>query len=317
MAGVDTKHRGRRPAAEPAGGRKRKRRRKGNRTLYYILVTIFLLAAGIALSMTVFFKIESVTAVGVDKYPPDEIIAESGILKGDNLFRVNSKAVKEKLLKKYPYIAEVNVHLKLPHTIQLEMSQCAPAGALTSGNELLLITRDGKVLERGLVFIPEDVPIIIGVETGNAKPGDTLGKDVGDETLMKNSSDALLMLDYLFKAVDETEFGEITNVNLTDLYNMKIIYENRLLLNLGTESELPAKLNFLKEMIDNRLPKDAQGLIDASNIERSLIYTEMTIEEAERGQKRGTKIPESSSKSELDEPEPELDKQDPEESSTI
>lgn len=251
------------------------------------------MAAGAALSLTVFFKIESVAAVGSDKYPPDEIVAKSGITVGDNLFRVDSAAVKDKLMAEYPYIEDVYVKRKFPNAVMLEITQYKPEGALSDGGELLLITREGKVLERGILFIPENIPLIKGIDTENAQPGQKLGE---------NSADALLMLDYLFKAVEETDFGEITNVDLTDIYNMKITYENRLLLNLGTESSLAAKLNFLKEMIKNRLPADAQGLIDASNVSRSLIYTEMTIEEAESGKKYTPKKTKPSAQEKQDEP---------------
>lgn len=262
-----------------AGKNKQVRRRKrhgGKKTLHYILITIFLLAAGAALSLTVFFKIESVTAVGADKYPPGEIVAASGISAGDNLFRVDVAAVKDKLMAEFPYIEEVAVRHKLPNAIQLEITQCKPAGVLSDSGEFLVITREGKVLERGLLFIPENVPLIKGIDTENVRPGGELGE---------SAAAALRMLDYLFKAAEETDFGEITNVDLTDIYNMKIIYENRLLLNLGTESALVEKLNFLKEMILNQLPADAEGLINASDISRYLIFTEMTIKEAESGKK--------------------------------
>lgn len=281
----------------------RRKRRRGKKTLYYILILFFLLAAGAALSLTVFFKIESVTAVGVDKYPPDEIVAKSGIAIGDNLFRVDSAAAKDKLLAEFPYIEKISVKHKLPNAIQLEITQYKPEGALIDSGELLLITREGKVLERGVLFIPENIPLIKGIDTENAQPGKTLGD---------NSTDALRMLDYLFKAAAETDFGEITNVDLTDIYNMKIIFENRLLLNLGTESALVAKLNFLKEMIQNRLPADAQGLIDASNVSRSLIYTEMTIEEAESGKKYTPKKARQPAQEKQDEPPEESEKENSE-----
>lgn len=281
MAEVGKISRARRPVPEAAGRRRKKRRKysKANRTLHYMLIVTFLLAAGIILSLTVFFQIESVTAVGTDKYPPDNIVTESGILAGDNMFRVDSASVSARILDKFPYIESVAVRRKLPNIILLELTQCVPAGALVDGEDYLIISRSGKVLERGLVFIPENVPVIKGIKTGGAKPGDILGPD---------AADALKMLDYLFEAIAETNFGEITNVDLTDLYNMKVVYENRLLLNLGTELDLPAKLNFLKEAIANEIPADAQGRMDASNINRSLNYMPMSIEDALAGKKRGS-----------------------------
>lgn len=292
MAGVDSINRGRRPAAGVAKGRRRVKKRKSSHALYYILITVFLLAVGVALSLTVFFKIESVTVVGADKYPPDEMAAESGINAGDNLFRIDGDSVKRRLLEKYPYVDDVQIRLKLPHSVQLQITQCVPAGALRQGDDILIITREGKVLERGLLLVPENIPLITGIYAGQSKPGDMLAGKEGDTTGAAQNeeiADALLVLDYLFKAAEETGFGEITNVNLSDRYNVKVVYENRLLLNLGTEFDFADKLNFLKEAITNRLPADAQGLIDASEVRRSLNYTPMSIEDALAGKRHNTK----------------------------
>ncbi len=306
MAEVNRTNRGRRVAAEAANNRRRKKRRRGKRTLHYILLTIFFLALGATLSLTVFFKIDSVTVIGVDKYPPDEIIAASGIEIGDNLFRIDKTTVKSKLKEQFPYLDTVKLNLKMPHGIQIEATQCTPAGAVEDGDEFLMITREGKVLEKGILLIPENIPLILGVNTYGATPGKKLSdydkdsKDSEAENAAKEAEAAMTMLDYLLDAADATGFADITNVDLTDVYNMKIIYENRLLLNLGTEAELTEKLNFIKELIDNRLDENVEGIIDAGNISRSLLFTEMPIEDAKNGKKRSDK--KIAAESKLDKP---------------
>lgn len=338
----------------PAAPRRRKRRR-GNRTLHYALMIFFLLAAGVALSLTVFFKIESVTVIGTDKYPPEEIAAASGILPGDNMFRVNAGTVKTVLVEKYPYIDFVELRRKLPHAIQLEITQCKPAGALALDGEYMLITKEGKVLERGLIFIPEEIPLIKGVEAGDKMPGERLGLDESDARKMQSrlktiyqalapaedgeekslveiaaleaeknelervlksaqsAESAMVMLDYLFEAMNETGFQNLTNVDLSDEYNMKIVYENRLLFKLGTEAQLTDKLNFIKQIIEKDLPQDAQGIVDVSDTTKNrLIYEEMTIEEAIAGGKRRERPQKSSSELEpVDSPEPDTNTDEP------
>lgn len=330
MAAVKNTSRQKRAAAAAAGARRRRARRTGKRTLHYILVFLFLAAVFVTLSLTVLFRIESVTVVGTDKYPPGEVAKNSGIAEGDNIFRVNGADVSDILTRQYPYIESVNIRRKLPNAVQLEITQCKPAAALSFGDEYLLFTRGGRVLERGLIFIPEDIPIVKGVLDSGAQPGENLTLPEGDVAKMQkrlnqvtqaltdeektlvelaelrdeavrleaalenasSASSAMVMLDYLFKAMDETGFGSVTNVDITDGFNMKIVYENRLLFKLGTEAQLTDKLNFIKQIVEKNLTADAQGIVDVSDTTKNwLIYEEMPIEQAISGGVRRGLVP--------------------------
>ena len=57
--------------------KKRSKRRHGKRTLHHVLLILILLIAGIALSLTVFFKIESISIYGNEHYDNDELIAKT------------------------------------------------------------------------------------------------------------------------------------------------------------------------------------------------------------------------------------------------
>lgn len=273
--------------------RRRRRRRRGNRALHYIVLLVFVFVALAALSLTVLFKVERVTVVGTDKYPPDQVARASGIHEGENLFRIDKSAAIQNILEQYPYIEAVEVRRRLPGTVQIDVTQCRPAAAIADGDEFLLITRGGKVLERGLIFIPEDTPLVSGFGAQGARPGDSLAESAGEQ---------LVMLGYLFDAVDQTGFGEITNVDLSDRLNMKVVYENRLVLELGTEADLPYKLDFIREMIENHLAADAEGIIDATNAQKSRVsFTEMPLARALEGKTERDKPGEPPA------PEPDID----------
>ena len=77
----DTPYQGRRSTV-----RKSARRRKIRLWLLYFLMTVCILCIGIALSLTVLFKIDTIEVVGETRYDTDQIIALSGIEKGQNLF---------------------------------------------------------------------------------------------------------------------------------------------------------------------------------------------------------------------------------------
>ena len=63
--------------------RKARQRKIRRRRIKVFLVLLFVLAVGVGviLSLTVFFKIESISASGSSKYSAEEIIAASGIKK--------------------------------------------------------------------------------------------------------------------------------------------------------------------------------------------------------------------------------------------
>ena len=52
---------------------RKKRRRRGRNLLYYIMFTMIAVAVGLILSLTVFFKIETIEAEGLTHYTPEEV----------------------------------------------------------------------------------------------------------------------------------------------------------------------------------------------------------------------------------------------------
>ncbi len=239
---------------------RRRKRRTGKRTLHYLLLLLLVTGAGAVLSLTVFFKIEDIQVIGVDRYEPDTIIAVSGIQKEDNLLRIPTAEVEEKILDAFPYIESVKVARRFPPRVELQVTQCVPEAAVLDGGRLGLITREGKLLEAGDLYIPPEVPVIKGLELEGFVPGDLLGGEEHPE-----NQERLWMLDYLFDAAEQIGFGPITNVDVSDRLNMKMVYEARLVLELGSEADMEYKLTFLQEVIHDLGPED-QARLDATNV---------------------------------------------------
>ncbi|MCL2057311.1 MAG: FtsQ-type POTRA domain-containing protein [Oscillospiraceae bacterium] len=260
-------------------GRKKRRRGTGKKTLHIFLLSVFFLGAGFVLSLTVLFRIEAVLVLGSDKYAAEDLALDSGVSAGDNLLRVSSGRVRSALMDKYPYIESVELRRKVPSTIEIHITQCSPGGALKQGDDYILITKDGKALERGMILIPENIPLVIGMDAGDILPGEYLqnSRDNLDEqetARAQKAQEALLTLRYLFDAMDESGFTDITNLDITDPLNIKIMYENRLLIELGSEADLPYKLEFVGTIIRDNLEPDARGIIHAGNARsRQVIVT--------------------------------------------
>ena len=248
----------------------KRQRRVGKKTIHYILLTVFAISS-LAVYLIAFFGVEQVTVIGAQRYDPDDIIASSGIEIGENLLRVDAVSAKENILSTFPYIQKVDVRRRLPPAIELHITYDTPDFAILEGGVVTFITRYGKILERGNLFIPEDVLLVRGLPTGAAQPGEVLGEKAAEN---------LRRLGYLYDAISASGFDSATNVDLTHRLNMRMIYDNRFLIHLGTEANLVYKLDFLAEIIDREAP-DAQGRIDFSNAQdRRAVISRMPLSQA-------------------------------------
>ena len=72
--------------------------------LYYVMFAVVAVSIGLILSLTVFFKTETIEVEGSTKYQPGAIIGTAGIQVGDNLFRIDDQQVEKALTSTYPYI---------------------------------------------------------------------------------------------------------------------------------------------------------------------------------------------------------------------
>ena len=132
--------------APPERPKRKKKKRRGSYALYYILFHFLIIAACVILSLTVFFKVEAIYVKGTDKYPKQEIVKESGIQLEENLFRIDYKTAKQKILAKFPYIEDVSLDMAFPPSVIINVTQAKPIAMLElSSGEYVLIDHRGMV----------------------------------------------------------------------------------------------------------------------------------------------------------------------------
>ena len=219
------------------------------------------------LAVNFFFQISSITVIGLDRYSPDAVIEVSAIEIGDNMLRLDTDQIISDILEAFPYIATVRVQRRLPPRIELIVTQHQPELVLVDSGQTALITMQGILLERGNLTPPEGLPVVRGLSLAGFEPGQTIGGADNPE-----NHERLVMLRYLFAAAYSVDFFPITHVNVEDRLNMRIVHEERLILELGSEADLEYKLTFLRHVIENSIGPYVQARLDISNArERRLI----------------------------------------------
>lgn len=102
----------------------------------------------------------------------EEIVALSGLKKGENiLFDISPSAAEKKLLKD-PYIKTAEIRRKLPDEILIKIKERKEYAAVIYGTEYILIDDEGVVLKK-VDAVPE-LPLLSGIEAKKIEPGKML-----------------------------------------------------------------------------------------------------------------------------------------------
>ncbi len=222
--------------AERRHKQNQKRRLKNSvrNALVTIGLLLLLLAVGVVLSLTVFFKIETIDITGSGMYSSEEITAYCSVDVGDNLFLIDKEKCAEGLEQKLPYIYDVEIIRKLPSTLQLSITEASPAYKIKNedGSYILLDDRF-KVLNSNSAESSEGAVEIQNVSIVSCENGLLIGFE---------NEEVQTCLNELSSIIKKLNITEATAVSSDGKNNNCIVYENRIILKLGSSENLEDKI---------------------------------------------------------------------------
>jgi hypothetical protein len=254
------------------------KKRRRNYSLYYLTALAAALIILGVLSLTVFFKIKTLTVSGNSVYTVDEIAEASGVSSGKPLLLLDRASIKQTLLKSFIYIEDVNVRAKFPSAVTVSVTPSTAAASIETDKGFILITKTGKILE----LSPEarsGTVVIKGAGVSDLVPGEKLS--------IEDKSRELLIL-----SLAEKGFGilsdKLTDVDITDEANVTFLYDNRLEINVGAYSDMDYKVKFLQNVIKDSigpntsgklsfLPDNSLQFLDSNSIEQNNRIYEQNI----------------------------------------
>lgn len=243
-----------RPAApkSPAPAPKKKplrHRSGGSLKAFYVFLALLIGGAVAYYCVTTLFVVQTISVEGLTRYDAGEVIATSGIKKGETLFSVDGAAAGDKIASVYNYIERAAVRKKYPNEIVLVVTEAEPFAYLEEADGYTLISATGKVLERNLESAGENLMTVRGVGTVARSDAD----------LRK-----LALLQEIAAEMDGLGMEGYGFLDLSDTLSVAMIYDSRVYIKLGNELELDYKLQFVDEVVRNRLQKTGYFLLDAS-----------------------------------------------------
>ena len=154
--------------------KKKKNMQRRKRIITVISLIIILLSILVLILFSGLFNIKKITVINNSKITTEEIIKNSTLAVGNNMFKTLNTTIRENI-KKNPYIEDVKITKKLDGEIILDIKERTPTYMLQRENDYVYINNQGYILE--ISQTPLDLPIIRGNKTRELTPGGRLEVD--------------------------------------------------------------------------------------------------------------------------------------------
>lgn len=228
-----------------------------SRILKVLIILILFIVALAFFLLSEIFNCKGIEVSGNNKISSEEIINLSGIKTEENIFKINTRKVKESL-KGNPYINTVKIKRRLNGTVEIIIEERNPTYMLICERGCLYINNQGYILEIAEEPIP--VPTIMGFKTDFSvkQPGDRL------------DNEDLLILEKVISITDIANSKGlkdlITYINVSNIKDI-VIYmdEEKKTIHFGDEQDVSKKFDRLKVVMEQE--KGNEGEIFIQDIE--------------------------------------------------
>ena len=219
--------------------RKRKKNRKISsriRLILYVLGLAATIIMAILIAAFLLFKVGDVQVVGSSIYTNEEIIAICGINEGDTLAFIPAKEKEAELKAKLPYIGEVRIKRKIPGSVIIEIVGAKTTVSVQTSAGYVYTNKSNKVLDVR-AEPAENTLIVMGVTLSVSDRGKIFEIAETEKALAYNEAVAGIY------ALEITGIG-FTHLDLTDVRDIKLFYQNRILFKLGVPEDLSYKIDY-------------------------------------------------------------------------
>lgn len=243
---------------------KRQHRRSRLNAVYFFLVLVLVVGIGASLSMTLFFNVTDVVIINETDTPDMEIAEMSGIKYRDNLVRLDTYAIANRIAANIVYAERVSVKKKFPSTVEIHVEKAVPVANVANSYGYLLVSASNRILEELKEGTPPREGLII-INGFNAAEG-TVGMTLTSEDERRDN-----VLQLLTSAVAESGCTGVVSLDMTDISEIVVQFGDLITFNMGTSSDAVYKLRFAEKTISELNPGKRYRLTMVGNNQISVI----------------------------------------------
>ena len=233
---------------------------KGKAGILYGIVMALLMAASVVLACTVFFRVESVQVLGVERYTVEEIQNVASVEKGSNLILTPGEQVAGRLYKNLPYVDHVDVQKRFPTTLRLVVTESVPAAVVPASATVEMTGEDGKIIPtvaltgeywiidpKGRLLEPADEAAqnqyitVTGVAAFEPVQGESLD--------VENPNQKASLLGLLQALEQEGMLAHVTDIDASLTTEISMVYDGRITAKMLSNTDFIRKLRILEEVV--------------------------------------------------------------------
>lgn len=227
------------------------------------LATVVAVVVALVFGISIFFRVQTVNVSGADKYTAWEIMEASGIKEGDNLLSLPKAKVSGRITAALPYVGSVRVEIQLPDTVNIEVTELDVVYAIQDTmDRWWLMTAEGKVVERILGDPAKGIAQLQGVRLNDPQVSEqAVAADNPDDTLTRGSDRLAVALTILQHLEDNSIVGNVDSVNVADLGDLMLWYDNQYHVKLGDTNRLEYKIRCMYTAV-HQMESYRTGVLD-------------------------------------------------------
>lgn len=232
----------------------RARRRRRRAILFYLFTFFLVIAAAVTLSLTVLFRIDTIRVENTSAYSQEEILEACGIQTGENLFLADVDKASQEIDETLPYTGGVSVTRKLPATLAITVEEPVLSAAFEQDGKYIVLSNEEKVVQITDTQ-PSGCPVVAGLKLKDPKEGQKATAD---------DAKTLDALNKITKTLESCQLSDITRIDVSDIYQMMVVYQGRIRIILGTSNDLDTKISAAKKIVEEELDEKEKGELDVS-----------------------------------------------------
>lgn len=238
----------------------KKRIKQRNRFIAVFSLILILVITFTTLSLTVFFPIKTINVVNSKKYSENDIISAIGVVKGDNLLLASESRANSAVKENYPYIESIEFAKKLPFTLNVNVNEYSVYAQIKYGGAYLRIAKDSTILESTDKYYKK-APVICGVKVKQKKIGEIISfdEDNKEESILEK-------VEEITTSFESNKLKGITLINFENMQDIRVTYNNKIVMLLGSSSNLSKKLTHAKATLEARGDTGESGTLNLSRI---------------------------------------------------
>ncbi len=235
---------------------RRQRMRLISRIAYFVIALIILGLMFYAV-IKAFFAVDNIVVNGSTVYSKAEVSEACGYSEGDILFSVKAENIQKNIIENLPFVYSVTVEKDYPDTLIINIVDEKESYYFEFDKRYFVITAGLKVLavfeDEAKLLESYERPVFVNID--DVKEVITTKEVVFfDEESYRRSENVLM-------TVRESQlYGKITYIDISELYDVKLLYDDRIELIFGSHVGIEKKLVNALEVI-SRFSDKATGKI--------------------------------------------------------